>query len=158
MRVYPNFYKALAIVFALIVLFAVGIPALFTTEAPDANTQHVSETPSVSLSDIETLTEETLSFYRGEAPAWFSHKVLEVNSYQDLLLANDGKLVSFTSSQDLSTLSQTLQDELEQHGWTVVDSGVEECWTCIKESGTVTWGCVQIASVPAGNAVVVSVC
>lgn len=157
MRVYPNFYKAFVIVLVLIVFLAVGIPTLFNTETPETNAQHASGTIQYALSDIETLTEEKLSPYRGEVPAWFSSEVLEVNSYQDVLLANDGKLVSFTSSKDLSTLSQHLQDELEQHGWTVVESGVEQCWTFIKESGTVTWGCVQIASVPEGNAVVVSV-
>lgn len=156
MKVYPTFYKAIGLLALVLVVIVFVIPTILSA----LNSTESESSPSLSsysgLQDVEAFVDDQLAPYQGKAPEWFNKEVVDLSSYESVLLSNDGRLVSFNSAQDVPTLACQLKEELKRHGWTTVESGVDECWTCIKEEGTVTWGIIQIAQTPLGSSVVIS--
>lgn len=157
MKVYPSFYKALVVLVLIVLVVTFGVPLLLSVFSDGNDKSSYSLSPYSGFEDIDQYVQEQLESYHINVPDWFTKEVMDVSSYETILVSYDGKLLSFSSKKDKKALIAELQGEFKKHGWTMIESGVDECWTCIKSEGKVTWAFVQIVQAPIGSSVVLQV-
>ena len=127
----------------------------FGESANSADVGRATDDSSNGNVDIEKLANNMGVKTSKNVPEAFTDECFDVSGKSNLLVDEQGDLISFTASGEAGTAFQDIMQCLEKKGWTSAESGSDTQGTFIKNAGDIRWIYVTCLDVGGETCVVI---